>query len=649
MILLALFILTSILVGYALTAKLRIFESVFERSAAAVITGLSISTLVCFAISFALNSLSDSSILLTIIANISAVIVLVRYFEVRLDEQVPFLRGKIGLPEYSVAGVFLLLAYFNFLSLYTDGNGNVWGISNTWADYAFHAGIINSFALRDNFPPIYPNLEGAQMRYPFIVDFLSAIFVKGGVSLINSMVIPNLLLLFCLVVLVFAFLKRFTNSRELAALAMLLFFLNGNLGFVQFFNDYGSAPDKAAFLAKLPKAYSYLSAPADNLQFMNLSYSIFIPQRAALMGFPVVMLVLILLLRIQRNEAWRWEYFLAGVLAGLLPLIHASSFAIAAIACCWIFLITIVKKRRIDNKWLLFALPFILLAVPQLIFINEQGRTPDFLGLQVGWMSKAGDYGDFIRFWINNVGVILILGMLGLVLLRREQIAFMLPFLALFAAANLIRFQPWEWDNMKVFLYWFLFNCIAAAYFVKAIYEGASAFPNESKYQSQYGRNASRFFGAAVVFLVLFFCTFSGLLTFAYWNTSGAMLWSVEDQKVAKFISENTMKDAVFLTAGKHNHIAYTLAGRQILAGYDGHLWSHGLDYSEQASDARQIYATADSNLIEKWGIDYVYIGPQEVNEEWHANVNAFANSANFEGIYENRVNSVAIFKYVGK
>ncbi|HLC48068.1 MAG TPA: hypothetical protein VJI13_03250, partial [Candidatus Norongarragalinales archaeon] len=150
--------------------------------------------------------------------------------------------------------------------------------------------------------------------------------------------------------------------------------------------------------------------------------------------------------------------------------------------------------------------------------------------------------------------------------------------------------------------------------------------------------------GYAIVASILLLSTLSAILTFAYWANSGAMLWSASEMRTAGFIASNTPKDALFAAAGKHNHPAYTVGGRQVLAGYDGHLWSHGLLYGEQTADNRKIISEIDWGLIGKWRVSYIYAGYAEINE-WGANPDAMEKSPLLEKIYEAPEIGVRIFK----
>jgi hypothetical protein len=50
--------------------------------------------------------------------------------------------------------------------------------------------------------------------------------------------------------------------------------------------------------------------------------------------------------------------------------------------------------------------------------------------------------------------------------------------------------------------------------------------------------------------------------------------------------------------------------------GYPGHIWTHGLEFTEREGEIRRIYAGAPDayDLIRKLGIQYAVVGPHERN-----------------------------------
>jgi hypothetical protein len=84
---------------------------------------------------------------------------------------------------------------------------------------------------------------------------------------------------------------------------------------------------------------------------------------------------------------------------------------------------------------------------------------------------------------------------------------------------------------------------------------------------------------------------------------------------VAEKIKLRTAPTALFLNAPTYNS-AVVLSGRQSLIRYPGHLSSHGIDYTERENDVKKIYSgvPAAVELLQKYGIEYVLISPEERN-----------------------------------
>jgi hypothetical protein len=85
---------------------------------------------------------------------------------------------------------------------------------------------------------------------------------------------------------------------------------------------------------------------------------------------------------------------------------------------------------------------------------------------------------------------------------------------------------------------------------------------------------------------------------------------------VAEWVRVNTPAKAVFAVADEHNSPIPTLAGRRVMIGYPGWLWTYGLpDYVAKGADLKRILTGDPSapDLVRKYRVDYVMVGPQEI------------------------------------
>jgi hypothetical protein len=85
---------------------------------------------------------------------------------------------------------------------------------------------------------------------------------------------------------------------------------------------------------------------------------------------------------------------------------------------------------------------------------------------------------------------------------------------------------------------------------------------------------------------------------------------------VAEWARLHTSPTAVFAVADEHNSPIPTLAGRRVLIGYPGWLWTYGMpDFVAKGADLKRILSgdPLAPDLVRKYGVDYVMIGPQEI------------------------------------
>src|SRR6185503_20365482 len=93
---------------------------------------------------------------------------------------------------YAGVAIFMWLVFDRALLVKPEGYYT--GVLNNYGDLPFHLSVITGFAFGQNFPPEDPTFAGVRFTYPFLTDFISAIFVRAGASLRDSMFIENIIL-----------------------------------------------------------------------------------------------------------------------------------------------------------------------------------------------------------------------------------------------------------------------------------------------------------------------------------------------------------------------------------------------------------------------------------------------------------------------
>ena len=285
----------------------------------------------------------------------------------------------------------------------------------------------------------------------------------------------------------------------------------------------------------------------------------------------------------------------AGVLAGLLPLVHAHSYVVMmGMAGCLALLF-----RRRWRAWAVFFAAAVVVAGPQMLWATQGSsvRGETFFGWEPGW--DSGKH-NFVWFWLANAGLLIPLLVAALAwreLLPRRLLLFYLPFALCFVLPNLFKFSPFIWDNIKILFYWWIASAPVVALLLARLW----------------GRRALVWRAAVVASL-------AGLLaagSLDVWRVVSAASEQREFDRdgvaLAELIKAKTAPRSLILHAPTYNHPSF-LTGRRSVMGYAGHLWTHGLKYDEREREVRRAYAGGPDGwaALERLGVDYVVLGPLE-------------------------------------
>jgi hypothetical protein len=541
---------------------------------------------------------------------------------------------------YAGAAIVMWLVFDR--ALLEKPEGIYTGVLNNYGDLPFHISVITRFAFGQNYPPEDPTFSGVRFTYPFLTDFASAIFVRCGASLRNSLFIENWIIGVALVGVLHRFGLRLLRNRTAAILVPVLVILNGGLGWAMLFGDVNKS-DAGVFhvLMNIQHSYTILPDVTQGWRWGNAVTSLLVPQRGFLLGIPLAVIVFTQwwdAMREKREEQRAGgkesdakrkgpkgknkqpledsqtadktpslfalgsllssrRMIAAGCIAGLLPLVHAHSF-IATMGVGGVLALINIKKW---GDWLAFFLVASVIAIPQLLWSTHGSAvsTKAFIGRDFGW--GHGDE-NVIWFWFKNTGVFIPLLVAALLwktdkyLIPRRLLLFYLPFTLCFIVPNLIKFAPWIWDNIKILFYWWIASAPIVALLLARLWEGNILH-----------RTAA---GALLVVLTLA----GGLDVFALLTRQGEYQeFDRDGVAFAETIKQQIPPRAMILHAPIHNTPIF-LTGRRSLMGYPGHIWTHGIDSGPREADIKRIYAGSPNApaLLAKYGVDYVVVDPQE-------------------------------------
>lgn len=488
-------------------------------------------------------------------------------------------------------------------------NGWYVGQVNLYGDLVFHLGFINKFLETGKVLVESPIYAGSKPNYPIFVDFATAQIAKYTSidwALFSTTFIAGLLAIY----VARFFIKIFITNEKVVFLSLLLFFVNGGIGFIYFVEDFLKSGDNiVTFLLHMPGQYTDIKEKG--YWWINNYLAYFLPQRGFLFAFPVTLMVLTLLYyAVKKNKS---AYFLlAGLLSGTLPLIQAHSLFVIFLLTAVYALVTVFTandKKTVLTNWFIFAFTTAVIALPLFKSISSSDNALKYIRFEPGFTSEE----NIIWFWLKNLGLFAPMLIASLIwIYKKNRYLFILytPFLLLFILSNIFVFQPWAFDNTKILIYWYFASCVIVGYF---LYE---EFFTENGFK--------KVVGTLSVFLMIFSGGLDLLRTFT--PVTNYQIFSAADIKVANSVANLTPKNTTFITASNHNHPIPALTGRSALLGFHGWIWSHGLPYQQRADAISQIYLGGEtaSQLISQYRINYVTVGPQE-RAEFTINENYFS------------------------
>ena len=489
-----------------------------------------------------------------------------------------------------------------------DATGLVAGHVNIWGDWSLHLGDVTSFVYGGNLPPQHTRWAGTPYAYHYLTSITAAAMVRLGMDPAGALTLHSFLFCVLLLLGLFAFAARLTRDRDAAGVSVALFLLGGTLGWLVIASQINQSHDFLGTLLRQP--WDNGQQGDLNFRWPNIFFSLIESQRGYLYGLPLFLLILTLLYEGVQGGA-RTLFAAAGLIAGTLPFAHTSTLAALALVTPFVALLFPRPLREWVTDWALFFGLWMATAVPQLL-LQYRGQDVGTRGLrlQLGWVAAPDSWP---WFWLKNLGwfgPLLIIALASRTLLTGPARRFLWATMPIFVICNLVAFFPWDWDNTKFLLYWFLAVCILVAALLVQTWRAHDSLVVRS-----------------VLLGVVATMILSGLLL-NFQQLIGKdrnTLLSAEELRVAEQVRALTPEHAVFATGLQHNHPVTVMAGRTVVMGYPGWLFAFGLDYSQRERDLRAIYALAANTpaLFQQYDVEYVVIGPNE-RQNLKPNVEAY-------------------------
>ena len=487
--------------------------------------------------------------------------------------------------------------------LYYDNNELKVQSPNNLGDLSLHLTYINQFASGIPLWPDNPIHPFSKLRYPAGVDIFNAIFSCLGVEVTRSLV--------------------WTGLLASAATCYAFYRWSGTFGIAAFLFNGG--------VASFPVFQTFVFQDyqgVNSIAWKSLPLAMFVTQRGLLYAIPAALLLLYqwrakfypdyaepALIRPSEENGENTPappaparaplpFWLELSLYATMPLYHAHTFMALSLVLLFLFLLGESGARR---HTILLVLSALLPATFCVWITTDYFHASSFIKWQPGWVQTQGDFAmPFVNFWLVNFGgwvplVLFFIGITGAMIWKQTRsrefritasVAFLIPAMAMFLIAYLVKFAPWEWDNIKIIVW---------AYFIILPFLWTDLMAHWPLHLR------------AVVCFALFFSGFVSLLGGLAAGRGGFGLIDRAELDAVGVMVKKLPADARYAGYPTYNH-PVLLQGRKMVLGYPGHLWTQGFDYSDTLEKLKALMEGAPNwkELAQSFHARYLFWGREE-------------------------------------
>jgi hypothetical protein len=256
-----------------------------------------------------------------------------------------------------------------------------------------------------------------------------------------------------------------------------------------------------------------------------------------------------------------------------------------------------------------FLVPAFALGLPVLLLLRPASSN---FRWQIGWMSRSLDV-PWPWFWLINMGLFVPLGLIALFRPRTLATGFggeiALPAWTIFVVMNLVVLHPWEWNNTHYLVLWALVISFPVGGLLVAWWRSPRA----------------------VVKVI------SAVAALSLVSAGGLDMWRAIDGSegrggltdadglaAAQWARLSTDPHSVFVVAPVITEPLVSFGARRVVVGFSGWVFDLGLeDWVERIDDSTTVLqggAETDA-IIDRHGVDYVVLGPNELADPYLGNV----------------------------
>lgn len=484
---------------------------------------------------------------------------------------------------------------------------------DVWGDWSLHAAHSWWFAEQPFLRWFDPRILrfDETFSYPPLINLLSGLLLRAGFGFQASMLLPCLLFAGILGISLNYLFRWAGGSPWAAAVLSVLIFLAGGTRVIAALVSGGTPGLFEAASGGIK------SGPLSQVWLTPL-FSLLLPQRTFLAGLALGAAALLVVLQMDHQAhgvsshfsnrfSLRFAMLALLILLPGVALAHVYSFMVLSLLILVLVVRDVVVNARpaamafssgistVLRHWLTIVGPGLIVSMLMiLITMPRIGSKLSGLDWAPGWMASETGQSIFL-FWIVNWNVIVPLVLIAAITSKefRRDPCF-LSGAIIFAGMNVVKLQPWAWDNSKL-LMWalLLFSIPLVRFFSQMKFKPTSA--------------------AALVIVSLDGLT--SLVGRFVAPKAPMVLWTSGEQAIAGWARSHLPLDALILSPSHqdHRYWSFSLTGRANVQAYGGWIWSHGLSVEPLESRITLMLEKPESSLEAMRGMGITHIAVPEL------------------------------------
>ena len=447
---------------------------------------------------------------------------------------------------------------------------------------SFYQGCNNGFM--HLFKIRHPVCYKCHARSKWLSALHSAMLLVGYSSLRHALVVPSLLIFFSICFLLQTLAFYFLKNMYLSFLSLILFLFAGGFGFTYWLERASRHNMSLDFVFNFGPKQTEWSHP--------LFHYIFALRPSQFSLSIVISIFLILTI----SPLGRYEMIYLGVLVGFLPAIQHQVFicTILYLAIFW-GLTFPYHERKSTNEKLKFHIIFLISFgatsfFPLLHYFPKSNRV-QMITKETFWnnYSNRGAFFAPIQVWYDALGFFpLITLVISWFFLNKRFLRFYIPSVIVFLFCNYYKFEGYPRHSIIVFYpFWITLASIVFMHTLRKL----SNFPSSEEAQG------------VIIGLCgfLFLCNiWSSVLGYYRMRTSSSQAWTREMVSMAKWISENTPKNAVFISSDDEYDTVAVLAGKVSFLQSPRYAWMFGFDPEQSENDINYVLENPNTGVNPK-------------------------------------------------